>query len=327
MKKRDLLISAAALTVLIVFPAQATEPLERELQLYYSSPTLVQRNEAMVSQLDVDAFLDARVPANQRGAVLQSAERIGQILESLLLIEDFHHLAREAGLLEESIVQARLYAAATRELRSIFQERFRAQTELESYDAQARELFLTQSERFVHPATVSFDHFLIPDEPDGSEAAEMRAILTAYERLRDGASVSELSASMQDDVGSAARADVLERVAPSDLVPQVASTLSISEPGVWSDPVRSRLGWHLVRLTEQHEGEAMSWEEARSVAVGMARERHLTLALERLLRELTEANAVFSEGAIAELRARYGLEGSRMEEDSASGTPAIPEAD
>jgi parvulin-like peptidyl-prolyl isomerase len=236
-------------------------------------------------------------------------------------------LAHEAGLLDESVVQARLYAAATRELRSIYQERYRAQTELESYDTQARELFLTQSERFVHPATVSFDHFLVPDESDRSEAEEMRAILAAYERLSGGASMAEASASMQNDAGLAARADVLERVAPSDLVPQVASTLSISEAGVWSDPVRSRLGWHLVRLTAQHEGEAMTWEEARSVAVNMARERHLTLALERLLRELTDGSAVFAEGAIAELRARYGLEGSRMEEDSVSAGPAIPEAD
>ena len=286
-------------------PAGAEGLTEKTLTLGYSSPWFVQRGDAVVSQLDIDAFLSSRVPEAQRSHVLQSAERIGEILESLLLNEDYFLLAKEAGLLEQPIIQARLYRAALLELRTIYQEYFRDQTELQSYDTQARELFLTEPERFQNPPTNSFDHMLIPDHSNRPESVEMQAVLQIKAALDNGATVEEASSLVLDDAGIEASVDFFDQVQASDIVTQVAETLGQLEVDEWSEPVRSRFGWHVVRLRERHKGSQMTWEEAESRAQEIARQRHLSNASERFLRKVNATPANFAEGAVADLRSRY----------------------
>lgn len=292
----------------------AGEPLLRSLPLEYSSPVFVKRGEAVATQLDVDAFLADRVPLEARATLLQSAERIGQMLESILLTESFHQLARDRGLLDDPLVKARLYRAALLQLRAIFREKYILDIELADYSEIAREIYLTRPERFKHQNTVSFKHILVTVEPQRTEIEAMQRILEVNQQLIEGERFSDVVAAFSDDPSASSNSGLLESVDPATLVSQIASHLSDAERGEWSDPIRTRFGWHLVRLIDVHEGEEMTWEEARATAEQMARDRHLTTAFERLLRDFQDAPANFSEGSVADLRARY-----RVTEDAAVG--------
>jgi hypothetical protein len=55
------------------------------------------------------------------------------------------------------------------------------------------------------------------------------------------------------------------------------------EPGAWSGPLRSSLGWHAVRILEREEGAAISFEALRAEARGALVAERSASALERFL--------------------------------------------
>ena len=281
--------------------------LKREFTLGYHSSVFLERGPVAATQLDIDALMAERVPEEERGLFLQSAERIGQSLENILIAESLYHQAEADGILSDELIQARLRRAVVTKAGTLYRERFLKDAELEDYEAAARELFLTRRDRFLHPTTITFDHFMVSVGEDRTESEAMRKVANAHDELINGHDFAALALAQSDDPTVGDNDGTLTGINPAELVPQLAATLGAIEPDTWSDPVRTRFGWHLVRLREVQEGERMSWEEARPRAVEMARERHLTRAWERKLRDLQEGEPIFTEGAVAQLRARYGL--------------------
>ncbi|MGY6588970.1 MAG: peptidylprolyl isomerase [Wenzhouxiangella sp.] len=259
-----------------------------------------------MSQADVDAYMAARVPAEDQAAVLSSPDRIASILSSLVITNGMVDRAREAGLLDSTENQSRLHYALQRAIQDIYRQHFREATELESYEQAARELFLTQPERFRGPETLTFEHLLIQVNAERSETEAMRLVLDLHEQLEGGADFSALAAEHSDDPTVVDNGGLLEGINPGDLVPQVASVVSETAIGELAVPVRSRFGWHLIRMVSVNPAETLDWEQAQPHAERIARDRHLTAATERMFRELQDGEAEFADGAIESLLRRYG---------------------
>ena len=157
--------------------------LTKNFSVEFHGTPFLRQGDAIVLHEDIDAFLAERVPEQDRAGVLQSAERIGRLLNNLLLSEHFVALAQDAKLLQKPEVQARLYRALAQELRSLYTEHYFEQNELESYETLARELYLTQPNRFRSRRTVDFRHLLIGDDPERAETEAMRLIIAAHEAI------------------------------------------------------------------------------------------------------------------------------------------------
>lgn len=297
----------AVLALFGLAPALAAEDLARaELCLSVESPAVVRMGPAAVGQTDFAAFLDLNVPEEHQVGVLSSADRIGQILQQLLLTYRMADLAIETGLFTEAF-NARLFLILQGELREEFRRSFVRERELPDYTAQARELFLTQPQRFMGPETVSFRHILITVSADRSEAEAMGLVLETLDRLAAGEDFQDVAQGISEDQFSRDNGGLLEQIELNSLVSQVASVLAEATVGQISDPVRSRFGWHIVELVEQHDPVVLEWSEAADHARELARNTHLTTALERLLRELQSDQLEFPPDAIKNLLAPYGV--------------------
>ena len=305
-------ISPAALLLLLgtamaVSPAGAGDG-SRSINLEFESPVLVSQGDLDVLDLEVDAYLSMRVPARDVSAVLASHERIARILESLIRRQAFFQRALAAGLLDEPENQARMYLAMLDQATAIYREHFREEIELESYETLARELYLTNRDRFRRPETLDLEQILIQVDPSRSETDAMREVLRLHELLNNGADFGELARSYSDDPTVADNGGVLENVNREDLVGPVRSVLDDAESGQWADPVRSQFGWHLVRVTQITPGRTLEWEEAQPMAEAQARQDHWALSMERLLRDIQDAPSNFSEGAIERLLSRHNAQ-------------------
>jgi peptidyl-prolyl cis-trans isomerase C len=273
----------------------------------FESERFLSRGDLVITQSDIDGFLKERVPEDDRAALLASPDRIGELLNNLILTEAFLPKARESGLLDDPAIQARLYRVLGGEVRRVFRDHYMSTIELESYENSAREFFLTRGSEFMHPDTIDFEHILVAVTRDRPEVEAMKRIVDLHERLNRGEEFASVAARYSDDPSVRENQGLMTNVLPSTLVSQLAATLAEVPVGQYSDPVRTRFGWHIVRLIEVHPGEQMSWDEARERAERIARDRHMTRAWERMLRDIQEEPVVFAAGAVARLLERYGL--------------------
>ena len=171
----------------------------------------------------------------------------------------------------------------------------------EAGEAECRRYYEANLDRFRTPELFEAAHILI--EPEG---ADEQAWASALERARD------IIRQIGDDSGSfasAARAHSscasahqdgsLGQIRRGELVPEVQAGLEVLADGTTArDPVRSRFGWHILRLHRRIGG--------RTMAFDMVRER---------IADMLEARSWSVEAAryVASLAARNRVEGIRIE--------------
>jgi hypothetical protein len=306
-----------------VCSAALAESLEKTLDITYESPVLIQQADVSVTLADFVAYLDWRVPAEEQRRVLSSPERIEGILESIVLIEALMHRLGDRGALNGPSVQASIYQAAARQARALYRQRLTDELELDSYESQARELYMVEPERFQRRETINFDHILVAVGDERDEVTAMRRAADVYDALAEGQPFSEVAELYSDDSGFDDHRGRFEGIDTASLVPPVAQAAESLEVGELSVPIQSRFGWHIFTITKVNEGEQMSWEEAQPIAEEVARERHLGEAYQRRLREINTAPMQFADGAVKTILEHYEIEGFGMPiSESDDGTDA-----
>ena len=129
-------------------------------------------------------------------------------------------------------------------------------------DAEVARWFAAHADRYVLPGTVSFEHvfFSGPDAPARAAAAATR--------LAAGADPAGLGEPF-------VRGRRLVHQAPADVLAAFGGDVTAGlEPGVWSEPRRSSLGMHLVRVLERAPGRPARLDEVATQArEDCARER------------------------------------------------------
>ena len=292
------------------------DEVQKTWTLEYQSPRFLDMGDVTITQTDVDAYL-LEMAAERRPAFLASAERIGDMLNNLVLVESFVPMAIEEGLLEDPAVQAHLYRRLAREVRELYREWFFDSIELDDYTLRAREIYLTNPQRFRRQETLDFHHLLVLAGSTRSEVEAMTRVVEAHESLTNGADFAEVARQYSDDPSVQDNDGFFEGVQVDELVEQVAAALGNTPVGDVSPPVRSRFGWHIVVLETVHDGEVPEWEEVKDRAIQVARRQHRTEAFERLLRDIQDVPYKFAEGSVAALLTRYGVvdEDDRPTED------------
>lgn len=299
-------IALVAMAMMLSCYAHAAD---KSLSVSYESPLIMQQGDVRITLADFVAYLNERVPEEDQQNLLMDPSRIAQLLNNMVLADAFWAAADEAGLLGETEVQAALYRAAMVAVRDHYRRHFRDRIALDSYEARARELYLSQPDLFMTSETFDFTHILIAVQPLRSEMEAMQRALDVMAKIEAGEDVSQVAAEFNEDEHSRDQDHRYAGVSTDLLVPQMASALSTLTVGEWADPVRSRFGWHLIRLDAVNEPNHMDWETARPIAEEAARSRHLNTSWERRLRELQEAPVVFAPGAIQTLLTHYNIPG------------------
>ncbi|HUF54954.1 MAG TPA: peptidylprolyl isomerase [Thermohalobaculum sp.] len=156
---------------------------------------------------------------------------------------------------------------------------------------ECRRYYEARRERFRTPDLFEVAHVLI--EPEGKDedawaAAEAQARTIIEEVGCDprafAAVARELSA-----CPSAAQEGSLGQVRRGELVPEVQAAIERLEPGtVEPEPVRSRFGWHVIRLARRIEGHTLPFEAVQEKIAEMFAARGWSVAATRYVAALAE---------------------------------------
>lgn len=127
--------------------------------------------------------------------------------------------------------------------------------------AECLRLYESQRERFRTPPLTEASHILLEAEADGDAGAQALAD-GLIAQLRQGlASFADLARTHSACPSGASAGGSLGQLRPGDLVGEVESALAGLQPGeVAASPVRSRFGWHVLRLDRRIEGRLLPFE-------------------------------------------------------------------
>lgn len=164
-------------------------------------------------------------------------------------------------------------------------------------DAELHRFYAAQKSRFVSPGLYEASHILIEPQNASAEADEAARLIAlgAILDLRTRPALFALFAETLSSCPSGKVGGSLGQLRPGDLVAEVEKGLLALSPGEISEaPVRSRFGWHVLRLDRRIESRQLPFEAVAD---------HIRMHLES--RAWARAAARYT----AELAARARLQG------------------
>jgi peptidyl-prolyl cis-trans isomerase C len=121
-------------------------------------------------------------------------------------------------------------------------------------DEEVQAFYNENQDKFTIGTELKASHILVETEP---EAKEIR------ERIDKGESFSKLAKELSKDKGSAEKSGDLGYFGRGKMVPEFERAASSLKPGEVSDPVRTRFGYHIIKLTDIKKGNPASFEQSR----------------------------------------------------------------
>jgi peptidyl-prolyl cis-trans isomerase C len=226
------------------------------------------------------AWVEAARALAVRELLLQEARRIGLAAEPATDEDGRTEIEEDAvirALLEEEVVPA------------------------EPGETECRRYYEANLERFRTPELFEAAHILI--EPEGADDPAWAA---AYERAQaiareigDDAGAFAAAARAHSGCASAQQDGSLGQIRRGELVPEVHAGLEALASGTTgSVPIRSRFGWHILRLHRKIEGRTMTFEMVRDRIADMLEARSWSVEAARYVAELAARNRV--EGVLIE---------------------------
>lgn len=158
-------------------------------------------------------------------------------------------------------------------------------------EEECRRYYQARIERFRTPDLFEASHILIEPEGEDDEAwrnagIQMRAVIS--EVGDDPAAFAEAARELSA-CPSAAQDGSLGQVRRGELVPQVQEVIeALAEGKTYRMPVRSRFGWHAIRLHRRIEGQTLPFEAVRDKIADTLEARSWSVAAARYVARLAE---------------------------------------
>jgi peptidyl-prolyl cis-trans isomerase SurA len=195
-----------------------------------------------VQPADIDRQVEQLKQANQ----LTDAQ-LEEILQSRGLTTEAHREQISRSLLLSKLVN------------------FEVQSRLVITEAELQEAYKAQQDRFrvAGELTVSHILFLVPEQATPEEEARAKQKAEAIlQKVRAGGDFANL-AKQYSEGPSAQNAGLLGTFRTGELLPGFEAAIAKLKPGEISEPVRTQIGWHLIRLESVQESNYKPLEAVR----------------------------------------------------------------
>ena len=213
-------------------------------------------------------------------------------------------IARELNLLrwqfrDEKTLRVALGASSlsVRSLRGSIAGNLRAQQWIDRQIAsqinvtgdECRRFYETHPESFLQPVRFRASHLFLaapPETPPEVVETKQQAIKSFATRIKNGEKLAELAAVASEDEATKSRDGDLGFFSESRMPADVFAVVGEMRVGETSQPIRTRLGFHIIQLTDSRPARPMTFDEARTeIALTIENEKRRT-ALQNLTANL-----------------------------------------
>lgn len=221
-----------------------------------------------------------------------STQELHGLVADLVSEELLAREAREMGLDEnDTIVRRRL----AQKLKFLVEDTSRL---VEPTEVELRQFYEANSARFQTGARVSFRQIFFNPEQRKDAFSDAKAALVELKAAGD----NDLAATIGDRLLLDAEfRDVDEQAVSSMFGPDFARAVFALKPGVWSEPIKSGYGVHLVSIADTSAAKQHSFEEVRDEVLQEWRREKERDANRDYLARLREKYGVVLDGSVKEL--------------------------
>lgn len=229
---------------------------------------LVTWRDMNLTRQDFEADL-RRVPEDRREEFRRELKRITGSLENLLVYRTLAAEARALGLDQDPQVRKVVELATEKVLGVERLNRFRAELKVPDMNQAAREKYLADQAKFQVPEQVRAMHVLIDTKARSDDEARKRAE-EVREKALAGADFGKLAQEFSDDSSAKGNQGDLGFFGKGKMVPQFEeAAFALTKTGEISPLVKTRFGYHVIRLVERKPARLRPFEEVRD---GLVRE-------------------------------------------------------
>lgn len=263
-----LLVMLAFLT--FVDAARADQPASEP-----PSSTIVARaGDLEVSLEDIQAFI-AQVRMERKQASLPDADTLMGVAELLLARRILADEAHSSKLDQAPEVVARLRLERERLLSDLRLQQVVSEADSTDFGQLAYETYLANKDRYGRPEQAKASHILI-DTKDRSDEEALQTAQDLYGQLTENPDLFEQFAKeYSDDPNSGRKGGDLGWFAKEKMVaPFAEAAFALTRNGEISPPVKTRFGYHIIRLDDRKAGEQFPFDKVRPQIIAQLREKH-----------------------------------------------------
>jgi len=171
--------------------------------------------------------------------------------------------------------------------------------QLDVTDDECRKFYETHLERFMQPVRFRADHLFVAapaETPPKMVETKRQTIESLAERIKHGEKLSDLAVDSEDEATKSRGGD-LGFFSEFRMWPDFSAAVAKMRVGEISQPIRTRLGFHIIELTDLKPPRQMSFEEARTEIRLLIENEKRRTALQNLAADLSR-RAVFVTGQL-----------------------------
>lgn len=234
---------------------------------------VVSNAHVTVTRADFDAEM-TRIPDSDRAEFLSSRERIGKVLEELLLMKTLAREGREIGLDRSPLIRKKMELAQERVLATERFEHLAQEAKLPDFELRAKEIYRLNPEKYTTKTLMRASHILVAFKGRSKEEALKRA-QEVHALTTGGSDFGELAARYSDDPGSKNKQGDLGLFAAETMVKPFSDAAFALKPGEISAPVETGFGYHVIKALEVKPGARQSFDEVKAAIMEELKAQYL----------------------------------------------------
>lgn len=228
----------------------------------YAGNVLIEGPETTVSVSEMNTML-LTVPDHQKQELLASPTKLKKLLDAIYINKVVAERGRKSGLNELESVRAEIWKAEQNaltgaQLNKVVED---AAGSVENYDVLAKEYYLVNKEEFRTAEEIEASHILVKGE--GEDVLDTASGLKKKIESNE-ISFEDAARKYSEDSGSSEKGGNLGRFGKGRMVkPFEEAAFALQNVGEISDPVKSRFGYHLIRLDARYPAGIRDFDEVR----------------------------------------------------------------
>jgi peptidyl-prolyl cis-trans isomerase C len=270
------------------------------------STVVAKQGTAIVTLSDIDAFA-ARIPEKERPGFFDSPTRLQGMILQILAQKQLADEARKANLDKSPAVQSQLEAATDEVLARARMENFKASIKLPDFEERAKEEYIGHKEVYVLPGDLTVQHVLISTKSRDDKDAKALADTVAKEAKANPDHFDALVEKYSDDESKATNKGVMKGVSKGTYVASfVDASKALKKPGDISAPVKTKFGYHVIKLVSRTPDQQQTFEQVHDRIVERLKADYVGKLVQEHVDGIRNQHIDANEALVASLRTRYG---------------------
>ncbi len=223
---------------------------------------ILKSDKVEVTEEMLDRALNA-MPIDARNVVNAEPKRIAEFLKTQLTNKTLVKEAQDSKLDQTPTLLAELEAARESIIARARLREFEQQLVMPNYTNQAREIYVTQTEKYTIAPDIDTSHILFKTQCR-TEKEALRIASELREKLAAGAAFEATAVEFSEDGSVKKNKGHLGNV-PADSLAKTYSAAALAlKLGEISQPIVSEFGVHIIKLNKVKPGRKISFDEAKS---------------------------------------------------------------